>query len=256
MLGLGRGHRDAQGQLGRLRELGFVRDDRWSRRRAPPEPPSNEPPPARVDPQANALSLESVRRLIAEGRGRVALALHEKLANTRPDWQLTQRDMLALIDALHKEGARAESIPVLVELVQRFPELSQRGATEAGAYSGAAKPAGPGAARVGETARGRFATRDRAGSPAARGASHAIARRGTAGTRSARLVELPVESGRDACPCRCSNPATYVAGSPAVRSSRLTSCALPLCAGPSMLTALARPFNSSNVPEHSNEKQS
>ncbi|MBX9788872.1 MAG: rhomboid family intramembrane serine protease [Pirellulales bacterium] len=63
---------------------------------------------------------ETLRLMLRDGNGTLALALHEKLARTEAGWQLEESELLALLDALGKQQQAARGMPLLVEYLQRF----------------------------------------------------------------------------------------------------------------------------------------
>ena len=62
----------------------------------------------------------TLRQLLRDGNGTVALALHEKQARAEPGWQLDEAELLALLDALAKQQQAARGMPLLVEYLRRF----------------------------------------------------------------------------------------------------------------------------------------
>ena len=62
----------------------------------------------------------TLRQLLRDGNGTVALALHEKQARAEPGWQLDEAELLALLDALGKQQQTARGMPLLVEYLRRF----------------------------------------------------------------------------------------------------------------------------------------
>ena len=67
---------------------------------------------------------ESTRRnveaLIEQDRPDTALALYQKVKPRLGDWLLPERDMLALIAAMHRRRLLRESIPVMVEYLRGY----------------------------------------------------------------------------------------------------------------------------------------
>ena len=62
----------------------------------------------------------TLRQLLRDSNGTVALALHEKQARAEPGWQLDEAELLALLDALGKQQQAARGMPLLVEYLRRF----------------------------------------------------------------------------------------------------------------------------------------
>jgi membrane associated rhomboid family serine protease len=62
----------------------------------------------------------TLRQLLRDGNGTVALALHEKQMRGEPGWQLDEPELLALLDALGKQQQSARGIPLMVEYLRRF----------------------------------------------------------------------------------------------------------------------------------------
>jgi len=62
----------------------------------------------------------TLRQLLRDGNGTVALALHEKQTRAEPGWQLDEAELLALLDALGKQQQTVRGMPLLVEYLRRF----------------------------------------------------------------------------------------------------------------------------------------
>ncbi len=62
----------------------------------------------------------TLRQILRDGNGTLAMALHEKQKRTEPGWQLDEAELLALIDALGRQQQMARALPLLVEYLRRF----------------------------------------------------------------------------------------------------------------------------------------
>ncbi len=69
--------------------------------------------------------LEKIRKLLAQDQGKLALKLYNQRSSVGP-WQLPEKEHLALIAALHKQGAAPQSIPLMVDFLASYPERSER----------------------------------------------------------------------------------------------------------------------------------
>jgi hypothetical protein len=78
---------------------------------------------AKVQAQQEELAgatLRNVRALIEQGRPDTALTLYQDATRNLVDWHLPERDVLALIGALHKRRQFGPSIPAMVEYLQHY----------------------------------------------------------------------------------------------------------------------------------------
>ncbi len=77
------------------------------------------------DDAQKAAFLDKIRNLLSQDQGKLALKLHKK-AKSLDGWRLPEKEHLAIIAALHKQGAAQDSIPLMVEFLAQFPDRSQR----------------------------------------------------------------------------------------------------------------------------------
>ncbi len=73
-----------------------------------------------------ATETEKLRSLLSQKQGRLALFVHQRAAKTLPAWRLERDDLLRLVQTLHADKLYAESVPLMVEYVRRFPDKSIR----------------------------------------------------------------------------------------------------------------------------------
>lgn len=95
------------------------------------EAPDDEPEKPPIDAAAEQAArrraaLAQIRGLLKDGSVAGAFKLHQRLSETIRGWQLPADDLLDLVKALHREEAWADSVPLLVEYLRRFPEKSVR----------------------------------------------------------------------------------------------------------------------------------
>lgn len=81
-------------------------------------------------PQAHEAKLaearEHMRRMLQAGHAAAAAKFHVKMQGSLPGWGLSQRDLVRLIEILHERQAWEDSIPVMREFLQRYPEQGAR----------------------------------------------------------------------------------------------------------------------------------
>lgn len=69
---------------------------------------------------------EHMRRMLQAGHAVAAARFHFKMQGSIPGWQLSQGDLLRLVEILHQNEAWEDSLGVMREYLQRFPENSAR----------------------------------------------------------------------------------------------------------------------------------
>ncbi|MCC7419225.1 MAG: rhomboid family intramembrane serine protease [Planctomycetaceae bacterium] len=71
-------------------------------------------------------ALKRIRMLLEQGKPTAAYAEYVRLKGLLPDWSLEQADLKAMIQGLLKGRQFAEAVPLLEEMIQRFPDGSDR----------------------------------------------------------------------------------------------------------------------------------
>ncbi len=113
-------------------KLGWVDCENWDlfavmAGREGKEPPPKKSVQAAAPPTSPARLAEAKARLhelVEAGQFDGALALHLALTRSMNGWQLSEAEMLGLIQGLHTAGKWNESIPLMVESLGRWPERS------------------------------------------------------------------------------------------------------------------------------------
>lgn len=77
------------------------------------------------DATRRAELLDKIRKLLAQDQGKLALKVLDQ-ATSLSEWRLPEKEHLALIAALHKQGAARQSIPLMVDFLARYPDRSER----------------------------------------------------------------------------------------------------------------------------------
>jgi hypothetical protein len=79
---------------------------------------------AQVGRLSPEVALEQIRQIIHEGPPLLALRAHQRMSQDMPDWILPQADYWALIQALHQKKLWSESVPVMSEYLEHYPQNS------------------------------------------------------------------------------------------------------------------------------------
>ncbi len=69
-------------------------------------------------------ALKEIREIIQSGQAPLALKAHQRMSRQLPDWILPEQDLFNLILALHKSKLWVESVPVMAEYVEKYPQNS------------------------------------------------------------------------------------------------------------------------------------
>ncbi len=71
-------------------------------------------------------AVEHIGNLLRQDKPDGAYAVYKKMARTIPGWKLPEAELLALIKALHGQEKWHESLPLLGQFVQEYPQRSLR----------------------------------------------------------------------------------------------------------------------------------
>ncbi|MFP6666742.1 MAG: rhomboid family intramembrane serine protease [Pirellulales bacterium] len=111
-----------KGQKGYGRDSMAIREEAAKLAEKLAQPPQTAEQPPAVD---HATALASLRAALRENQTKTALALFKKAGSSDPTgWELPEAELLALTATLHREEMWSESVPLLVQILRRFPERS------------------------------------------------------------------------------------------------------------------------------------
>jgi membrane associated rhomboid family serine protease len=88
--------------------------------------PASPPQPAPLGEQQSEFLAAALRTRLESGDAAAAAQLYKKQRASNPAWKLNAADMMALIQALHKQKLWSESVPAMIDYLRQFPENSTR----------------------------------------------------------------------------------------------------------------------------------
>ncbi|HKD37263.1 MAG TPA: rhomboid family intramembrane serine protease, partial [Pirellulales bacterium] len=95
---------------------------KWMRASSPPPPP----PPKRLDAQQSQFLAAALRNRLRADDGAGAAEFYRKQRQAHPEWELSAADLMALIQALHKQKRWSDSVLPMNDYARQFPTNSTR----------------------------------------------------------------------------------------------------------------------------------
>ena len=68
------------------------------------------------------MALEQIRQIIREGPPMLAMRANQRMSREMPGWILPQPDLWALIHALHQQKLWSESVSLMSEYLEHYPQ--------------------------------------------------------------------------------------------------------------------------------------
>jgi membrane associated rhomboid family serine protease len=88
--------------------------------------PASPPQPASLGEQQAEFLAAALRTRLESGDAAAAAQLYKKQRASNPVWNLNSADLMALIQALHKQKLWSESVPAMIDYLRQFPDNSAR----------------------------------------------------------------------------------------------------------------------------------